>query len=76
MLLAGWYLIIAVGKLFAISISVLSGFRGGFIFPLFLVGASLGEAVAGLHIPFLSGLPPVLLSMCFASGAPLLSQLD
>ena len=59
---------IAVVKLVAISITVLSGFRGGFIFPLFLVGTSLGQVVTGLHIPFVSGLPPVLLSMCFAAG--------
>lgn len=64
----GWYMIIAVAKLFAVSITVLSGFRGGFIFPLFLVGTSLGEAVQGFHIPFISGLPPVLLAMCFAAG--------
>ena len=55
-------------KLLAISITVLSGFRGGFIFPLFLVGTSLGQMVTGLHIPFVSGLPPVLLCMCFAAG--------
>lgn len=65
---AGWYAIIAVVKLIAISITVLSGFRGGFIFPLFLVGTCLGEVVTGLHIPFVSGLPPVLLSMSFAAG--------
>ena len=67
-LTAGWYAIIAVCKLFAISITVLSGFRGGFIFPLFLVGACLGQVITGLHIPFVSGLPPVLLSMSFAAG--------
>ena len=67
-MLPGWYAIIAMTKLLAISITVLSGFRGGFIFPLFLVGTSLGQMVAGLHIPFLSGLPPVLLCMCFAAG--------
>lgn len=65
---AGWYAIIAVVKLLAISITVLSGFRGGFIFPLFLVGTSLGQMVTGLHIPWVSSLPPVLLTMCFASG--------
>lgn len=65
---AGWYAIIAFAKLLAISITVSSGFRGGFIFPLFLVGTSLGQMVAGLGIPFISALPPVLLSMCFASG--------
>jgi len=62
---------IAATKLLAISITVLSGFRGGFIFPLFLVGTSLGGAVAGFHIPFISGLPPVLLAMCFAAGEAL-----
>ena len=61
---------IAASKLVAISITVLAGFRGGFIFPLFFVGTSLGAMVAGFHIPWFSGLPPVLLAMCFASGTP------
>lgn len=65
---AGWYAVIAVVKLLAISITVLSGFRGGFIFPLFFVGTSLGEMTAGLHIPFVSALPPVVLAMSFAAG--------
>lgn len=64
----GYYAVIAVCKLLAISLSVLSGFRGGFIFPLFLVGTSLGQMLTGFHIPWLSSLPPVLLAMCFASG--------
>lgn len=37
---------IAFAKLVAISITVLAGFRGGFIFPIFLAGTALGRGLA------------------------------
>lgn len=37
--------LLAVVKMLAICVTLRSGFRGGFIFPLFFVGASLGLAV-------------------------------
>ncbi|MGP1371287.1 MAG: chloride channel protein [Almyronema sp.] len=43
-------LMIAVAKMFAISITLHSGFLGGFIFPLFFIGANVGLAIA-LAIP-------------------------
>ncbi len=38
-------LLVAAGKAVAIGLTLHSGFRGGFIFPLFLVGAALGVAL-------------------------------
>lgn len=43
-------LMIAVAKMFAISFTLHSGFLGGFIFPLFYIGANVGLAIA-LAIP-------------------------
>lgn len=43
-------LMIAVAKMFAISFTLHSGFLGGFIFPLFFIGANVGLAIA-LAIP-------------------------
>ncbi|EDX86516.1 chloride transporter, ClC family [Synechococcus sp. PCC 7335] len=43
-------LIIAVAKMFAISFTLHSGFLGGFIFPLFFIGANVGLAIA-LAVP-------------------------
>ena len=43
---------------------------GGFIFPLFMAGASLGRGLAQIRgIPFISDVPPVLLAMSIATGA-------
>ena len=39
-------LAIGVAKMFAISCTLHSGFRGGFIFPLFYVGAAIGLAIS------------------------------
>lgn len=38
-------LLVGVGKLVAISITVASGYRGGFIFPFFCAGAGFGRAI-------------------------------
>ncbi|MBE9064737.1 chloride channel protein [cf. Phormidesmis sp. LEGE 11477] len=43
-------LVIAVAKMFAISFTLHSGFLGGFIFPLFFIGANVGLAIA-LAVP-------------------------
>ena len=43
-------LMIALAKMLAIACTVHSGFRGGFIFPLFFVGASVGLAIS-LAVP-------------------------
>lgn len=40
---AYYWFIVCFFKLIAISISVLSGFRGGFIFPLMFAGAAMGQ---------------------------------
>ena len=42
----GLLLAIAVAKMFAISFTLHSGFLGGFIFPLFFIGANAGYAVS------------------------------
>ncbi|NEQ23034.1 MAG: chloride channel protein, partial [Microcoleus sp. SIO2G3] len=39
-------LLIALAKMVAISCTLHSGFRGGFIFPLFYIGAAVGLAIA------------------------------
>lgn len=46
----GMLLAIAVAKMFAISFTLHSGFLGGFIFPLFFIGANAGYAVS-LAVP-------------------------
>lgn len=45
-LAVGLLLVLAVAKMIAIGTTLHSGFRGGFIFPLFFVGAALGLAVS------------------------------
>lgn len=66
-------LVIAVVKLITVNVTVLSGFRGGFIFPLFLAGTSLGLAVTHIPgMPFLQGLPDVMVAMTMAAGTLLL----
>ena len=70
-------LVIAVVKLITVNITVLSGFRGGFIFPLFLAGTSLGLAVTHISgMPFLEGLPDVMVAMTMAAGAPSLHTFE
>ncbi|MEL6500439.1 MAG: chloride channel protein [Cyanobacteria bacterium J06623_1] len=46
----GMLLAIAIAKMFAISFTLHSGFLGGFIFPLFFIGANAGYAVS-LAVP-------------------------
>lgn len=43
-------LMIAIAKMFAISFTLHSGFLGGFIFPLFFIGANVGLAIS-LAVP-------------------------
>lgn len=69
------YLLIGLAKLFAISVTLLAGFRGGFIFPLFATGAAFGTAarLAMNSSPLFDWLPAeqfpaVLFAMCVASG--------
>lgn len=69
------YLLIALAKLFAISITLLAGFRGGFIFPLFATGAAFGtSARLAMDASGLFGwlpaddFPIVLFAMCVAAG--------
>lgn len=70
---AGWFALVGIAKLAAISVTLAAGFRGGFIFPLMLAGASLGTAAhlaaaAALPADALAGAPPVVFAMCAASG--------
>ncbi|CAL8470569.1 g10111 [Coccomyxa elongata] len=68
------YITIGFVKLLAISITVLSGFRGGFIFPTFFAGTAFGHAIfRGIttipHIaPFIGDAPPILFCMTVAVG--------
>lgn len=56
----GLLLLIALGKMLTVSLSLQSGFRGGFIFPLFFIGAAAGMAVS-LVIP---QIPPTVAMVC------------
>lgn len=38
-------LLTAIAKMFTVSLCLQTGFRGGFIFPLFFIGATVGMAV-------------------------------
>lgn len=55
----GLLLLTALGKMFTVSLSLHSGFRGGFIFPLFFIGATIKMAVS-LLIP---QIPPTVAVM-------------
>jgi H+/Cl- antiporter ClcA len=56
--------LIALGKMFAVSLCLNTGFRGGFLFPLFFIGASVGMAVS-LLIPTI---PPTVGMICLMSA--------
>ncbi|MGC1305967.1 MAG: chloride channel protein [Phormidesmis sp.] len=57
-------LLIAFAKMFAISFTLHSGFLGGFIFPLFFIGANTGLAIA-LLVP---GLHPTVAMVCLMAA--------
>lgn len=62
---SGWNaLILGLAKLVAISFTVAGGYRGGFIFPLFTVGAALGRAIFFV-LPFI---PVQLCVLCMAAA--------
>ncbi|KGF73680.1 hypothetical protein DO97_12660 [Neosynechococcus sphagnicola sy1] len=42
----GMLLLSALGKILAFSVSLNTGFRGGYVFSLFFIGAAVGEAVS------------------------------
>lgn len=70
-------LLVAVVKLVVVSITVVSGFRGGFIFPLFFAGTSLGLAITHIpSLPFINGLPDAMVAMTMAAGQSLHVPLD
>ena len=66
----GWlFLLIGIFKLAAISITVLSGLRGGFIFPLMFAGSAFARAVLSIpHFPVLSDQSIALMTMAGAAG--------
>ncbi len=55
---------ITLAKMFAISFTIHGGFRGGFIFPLFFTGASLGLAISAA-IPMIH--PTIAMLCCMAA---------
>jgi len=61
---AATLLAIALAKMFAISFTLHSGFLGGFIFPLFFIGANTGLAIA-LLIPELH---PTVAMVCLMAA--------
>jgi H+/Cl- antiporter ClcA len=62
----GWKLLLvsAIGKMITVSLSLHSGFRGGFIFALFFIGAAIGMAVS-LLVP---AIPPAVSMLCMMSA--------
>lgn len=68
-----WWLFMLIGfaKLLTICLTVLSGFRGGFIFPLFFAGTAFGKGFALMPIAAFGHFPPVLFAMTIAAGAAL-----
>lgn len=56
----GLLLLTALGKMLTVSLCLKSGFRGGFIFPLFFIGAAVGMAIS-LMIP---QIPPTMGMVC------------
>jgi H+/Cl- antiporter ClcA len=70
---AWMFALVGVAKLAAITTTLAAGFRGGFIFPLMLAGASLGTSLwltasAVLPAGTMAAFPAVLFAMSFASG--------
>ena len=57
-------LIVGFAKMLAISVTLHSGFRGGFIFPLFYLGATFGYAIA-LSFP---DLHPTIAMVCMMAA--------
>ncbi|MBW4694994.1 MAG: chloride channel protein [Lyngbya sp. HA4199-MV5] len=57
-------LVIGFTKMLAIGFTLHSGFRGGFIFPLFYLGATFGDAIA-LSVPDLS---PTIAMVCMMAA--------
>ena len=55
---------IAVAKMLAISFTLHSGFLGGFIFPLFFIGANVGLAIS-LAVP---GVHPTVAMVCLMAA--------
>jgi H+/Cl- antiporter ClcA len=51
---------LALAKMLAVGCTLHSGFRGGFIFPLFFIGAAAGLAVPAVF----PGVPPHLAALC------------
>jgi H+/Cl- antiporter ClcA len=62
----GWgvLLLIAIAKMITVSLSLHTGFRGGFIFPLFFIGAAIGMAV-NLLVPTI---PPSVTILCIMAA--------
>ena len=57
-------LLVAGAKMFAISFTLHSGFLGGFIFPLFFIGANVGLAIS-LAVPQIH---PTLVMVCLMAA--------
>jgi H+/Cl- antiporter ClcA len=62
----GWQLLLmtAIAKMVTVSVSLHSGFRGGFIFPLFFIGSAVGMAVS-LLVP---AIPPAVTMLCLMAA--------
>lgn len=69
---AGMHFLLGVAKLFAITVTLCAGFRGGFIFPLMTAGASIGTGIHLLGVAWfpsmMDNFPMVVFAMCLASA--------
>jgi H+/Cl- antiporter ClcA len=69
---AGMHVLLGVAKLFAITVTLCAGFRGGFIFPLMTAGASIGTAIHIACVAWVPSImddfPMVVFAMCLAGA--------
>jgi len=63
-----YLVLIGLFKLVAISITVLAGYRGGFIFPFMFAGHSVGQAIAVIAPSFIGGVSPAAACLSLACG--------
>lgn len=64
----GLLLLLAVLKMLAVSATLHSGFRGGFIFPLFFIGGAVGLAVATALCSVFPTIPAPVIILCMMAA--------
>ncbi len=65
---AGLLLLVALLKMLAVGATLHSGFRGGFIFPLFFIGAAVGLAISLTIAPAFPQVPAAVIIVCMMAA--------